>query len=172
MSGPIFRFLHEDHQRLEALLQRAAASPDRIDGSAYEEFRAGLLKHIGMEEKILLPAAQRGRGGEPLPEAAQLRLDHGAIAALLVPSPTPGIIALLRTILARHNQIEESPGGVYEQCEQLAGAEGDEILARLGAAPPPPLNPHVNSPLVFAATRRALARAGYGAEADRYLPQA
>jgi hypothetical protein len=37
-----------------------------------------------MEEKVLLPFAQKKRGGEPLPIAAKLRLDHGALAALLV----------------------------------------------------------------------------------------
>jgi hypothetical protein len=41
-----------------------------------------------MEEKVLLPAAQKARGGEPLQIAAKLRLDHGALAALLVPTPT------------------------------------------------------------------------------------
>jgi hypothetical protein len=34
------------------------SEPDNFDMSAYAQFRAGLLKHIGMEEKILLP--QRG----------------------------------------------------------------------------------------------------------------
>jgi hypothetical protein len=58
-----------------------------------------------MEEKILLPAAQRARGGEPLPVAARLRLDHGALAALLVPTPNPTILSALRGILARHNAL-------------------------------------------------------------------
>src|SRR5262245_30922604 len=74
--------------RLDALLERAMSDPENIDDSAYAQFRAGLLKHIGMEEKVLLPAAQKLRGGEPLPVAPRLRLDHGALAALLVPSPT------------------------------------------------------------------------------------
>jgi hypothetical protein len=67
-----------------------------------------------MEEKILLPAAQRARGGEPLPAAARLRLDHGAPAALLVPTPTPAILATMRGILARHNALEEEPGSSVE----------------------------------------------------------
>jgi len=56
--------------------------------AAYAEFRAGLLKHIALEEKILLPAAQRLNGANPLPIAAKPRLNHGALAALLVPTPT------------------------------------------------------------------------------------
>jgi hypothetical protein len=161
MPGPVACFLAEDHKRLGALLQRAAAHPAEIDRAAYAEFRAGLLKHIGMEEKILLPAAQRARGGEPLPIAAKLRLDHGALAALLVPTPTPAIIAALRAILAAHNTTEEGPGGVYEVCEQLAGPEAEALLARLRAAPEVPVAPYSDGPRVLAAARRALARAGY-----------
>jgi hypothetical protein len=117
-----------------------------------------------MEEKILLPAAQRARGGEPLPVAAKLRLDHGAIAALLVPTPTPAIVAALRRILTDHNLIEEDPGGLYETCDDMLAAEADEILARLRTVPDVRVNPHVDSPLVFNATRRAVARAGYDLE--------
>src|SRR5215831_15391307 len=89
--GPISRLLMADHERLDALLGRAFATPDAIDHQAYAAFRKGLLRHIGMEEKILLPATQRARGGEPLHAAARLRLDHGALAALFVPSPTAAI---------------------------------------------------------------------------------
>jgi hypothetical protein len=89
MPGRIYCFLASDHGRLDGLLQRAMTEAGAIDRAAYAEFRARLLKHIGMEEKILLPEAQRVRGGEPLAMAAKLRLDHSALAALLVPTPTP-----------------------------------------------------------------------------------
>jgi hypothetical protein len=161
MHGPLHRFLSDDHVRLEALLQRAVGDPARFDAAAYAEFRAGLLKHIGMEEKILLPAAQRARAGEPLPIAAKLRLDHGALAALLVPTPTLAVVAALRAILAAHNPIEEGPGGIYDTCEQLAGAERDALLARLRAAPEVPVARHVDGPRVLASARRALERAGF-----------
>jgi hypothetical protein len=132
--------------------------------SAYGQFRSGLLKHIGMEEKILLPAARRSRGGEPLPAAAKLRLDHGALTALLVPSPTASVVAAIRAILKAHNPIEEDPGGVYETCEELAGAEIDEILRQLQEAPEVRVLPHVDNAFVMEAARRALARAGYDLE--------
>jgi hypothetical protein len=164
MPGKIYRYLVDDHARLDRLLQRAAASPEVIEPSAYAEFRADLLKHIGMEEKILLPAAQRIRGGERLPIAARLRLDHGALAALLVPSPTRGIIAAIRAILTVHNAIEEDPGGLYETCEQLAGAETAEILARLKLVPEVAVAPHNDGPEVVEATRRGLAKVGYNLE--------
>ena len=105
------------------------SDPINIDASAYAQFRSGLLKHIGMEEKVLLPAAQKLRGGEPLPVAPKLRLDHGALAALLVPTPTAPLVAAIRAILKAHNPIEEDPGGIYEQCEELAGAEASGFCA-------------------------------------------
>ena len=160
-SGPVARLLAADHARLDALLGRATSQPGNIDGGAYAEFRSGLLKHIGMEEKMLLPAAQRARGGTPLPIAARLRLDHGALAALLVPTPTPAIIAALRRILAAHNAVEEGPDGVYEVCEQLVGDDAEALLAQLRAAPDVPVHAHVDGPRIMDATRRALARAGY-----------
>jgi hypothetical protein len=161
MAGKIYRYLAGDHERLDALLEHAISDPENIDMSAYAQFRSGLLKHIGMEEKILLPAARRIRGGEPLPVAAKLRLDHGALTALLVPSPTPQVIAAIRTILKLHNPIEEDPGGMYEACEELAGPEVDEILRQLQEAPEVKVLPHVDTPFVMEAARRALARAGY-----------
>lgn len=159
--GPVAAYLVADHDRLEALLTRATARPDAIDMVAYGEFRRGLLRHIGMEEKILLPAAARARGGAPLPAAARLRSDHGAIAALLVPTPTLAIVAALRLILAGHNLIEEGPAGVYAACERLVGPSATALAAALRAAPEVPLHAPVDDARVLAATRRALERAGY-----------
>jgi hypothetical protein len=165
VSGPIQRLLGDDHRRLDELLDSATAEPERVDRAAYVEFRAGLLKHIGMEEKILLPAAQRLRGGEPLLVAAVLRVQHGAIAALLVPTPTADVIATLRVVLGSHNPLEEDPGGMYETCERVAANEIDALVARLRAAPEVPVATHVDGPNVLGSARRALARAGFDVEA-------
>ena len=165
MPGKIYRYLADDHARLEGLLQRVTARPDSLDSEPYAAFRAGLLKHIAMEEKILLPAAQRMRGGEPLALAARLRLDHGALAALLVPTPTRSIVAAIRAILKAHNPIEEGPDGLYAQCEQLLGAEADRVLIQLRTAPEVKVAPHVDTAHVLEATRRALIKAGYALEA-------
>ena len=164
MSGKIHRYLAGDHERLDGLLERAISAPENIDGAAYSQFRLGLLKHIGMEEKVLIPAAQRLPGGEPLPVAPKLRLDHGALVALLVPSPTARIVAAIGAILEAHNPIEEDPGGVYDQCEELVGAEADRISHDLEKYPEVKVLSHVDNPFVMEATRRALARAGYNSE--------
>ncbi|MCC2643955.1 MAG: uncharacterized protein K0S45_4368 [Nitrospira sp.] len=154
-------FLTEDHRRLDTLLDSVMADSDKVDGAAYDRFRAGLLRHIGMEEKILLPAAQRLRGGESLPIATKLRLDHGALASLLMPTPTAAILAKIRGILADHNGLEEGRDGLYEICDKLAGVESAQLLATLRAAPEVNVMPPSDSPTAMNAVRRALERAGY-----------
>ena len=99
MLGKIYRYLADDHRRLDALLER----------------RYG--------KRFFFLAAQKLRGGEPLPVAPRLRLDHGDLVALLVPSPTAPVVAAIRAIFKVHNPIEEEPGGMYDHCEQLAEAE-------------------------------------------------
>jgi hypothetical protein len=159
--GPITRYLSDDHRRLDALLREATADAAHIVAGPYETFRRGLLRHIGVEEKILLPAVQRARGGEPATAATRLRLDHGAIAALLVPSPTPTILATLRDILTAHNLLEEAPDGLYAECDRLIAADADGVVVRMEAYPAVTTNPHNDAPDVLPAVARALARAGY-----------
>jgi len=162
----LVRFLAEDHARLDELFRRAVDQEGPIDQRAYDGFRASLLRHIGMEEKILLPAAQRF-GGAPLPIAHTLRLDHGALACLLMPTPTPAIIIALRAILTRHNRLEEGPDGLYVHCERLAGPEAGTLLEHLKAAPEVHVMPHSDSRQVLETVRRAVARAGYPLPEDR-----
>ena len=154
-------YLEEDHRRIEHILERATDSGDQIKPKLYEEFRGALLRHIGMEEKILFPAIRNATGGSSLPGVEQLHLDHGALAALLVPTPTVSILNALQTILRRHNVIEEGPDGIYCRFEQLPGINVDGIFARLQAAPPVPVNPHVNNATAIESMRAAVQRAGY-----------
>ncbi|MDF0676423.1 MAG: hemerythrin domain-containing protein [Nitrospira sp.] len=165
----IARLLTEDHRRLEQLLDRADLQGGKIDSVPYEAFRAGLLRHIGMEEKILFPAIQRAQQGQagsvlvpPLDSLlARLRLEHGALATLLMPSPTPAILATIRGILQRHDEIEESPDGPYAGGDNLLGKEAAQILAALRAAPTVNVMPHSDTPAVTTTLHRVLARAGY-----------
>lgn len=158
--GEIWLFLAHDHARLDSLLERAGSCRSGEELAAYAEFRRALLRHISMEEKVLLPAAERARG-TPLPEAARLRLDHGALAALMIPAPRPRIVGAIRVILERHNPIEECAGGVYDVCEELAGDAAAQMLAALKATPQVPVKPHLDTPKVYEALRHTLARAGY-----------
>jgi hypothetical protein len=153
-------WLSADHRRLDDLFARALARPDGVDPSPYAEFRRGLLRHIAIEEKLLFPAAQEAAGA-PLGAVQRLRLDHGAIAALLVPSPTTAIVDTLRAILDRHNPVEEGADGVYAQCDRLLAPRAAELVARMAAYPEPPVSPHNDDAKVMPAVRRALERAGY-----------
>jgi len=146
----IHTFLAQDHARLDTLLRRSVADPNVIDREAYKEFRAGLLRHIAMEEKVLLPDARHRRGGDPLPVAAQLRSDHGILATLLVPTPTHASVELLAKFLEEHNELEEKAGGLYATCDQLVGSEAEAVLARLRAVPEVRVAPHFDGPRVHA----------------------
>lgn len=159
-DGPISAHLTGDHARLDGLL-REVERRDPIDPEAYAEFRRGILRHIAIEEKLLLPAAQQARNGLPLESAARLRLDHGAIAALLVPTPTPAILATLRSILGRHNEVEEGPDGLYATCDRLLAADAGALVARMTAYPAVAVSPHNDAAVVMPAIERALERAGY-----------
>lgn len=169
MTGEIERFLGEDHTRLDGLLDRAIANADAVDRESYDRFRCGLLRHIRMEEKLLLPRATEAGGGRVLPIAARLRLDHGAIAALLVPSPFPALIEIVRTILARHNELEEGPRGLYADCDRLLDQRSVDLVQTLKDAPKVRASPCHDGPLVMAAAGRALRRAGYDLEAEKLL---
>jgi len=62
--GPLYQYLSDDHVRLDALLSRATAKPGAIDLEPFDEFRKGILRHISMEEKIVLPAIAKWQGGQ------------------------------------------------------------------------------------------------------------
>jgi hypothetical protein len=160
-KGPIETLLADEHRRLEALLAQATTPEGSFDLDRYSEFRAGLLRHIAQEEKILLPALERLQGGRPSALAKRLRLEHGAIAALLVPPPTPAIVATLTAILAAHHPLEEGAGGLYETADRVAAAEAVELVARLRSAPPVRASAYSEGPKVLAAIERALDRAGF-----------
>jgi len=162
MSG-IAEFLAQDHDRLDALFVKARANGERLDLGSYEAFRRGLLKHVGMEELILLPAARR-LSGAAVPLAQRTRLDHAALTSLLIPAPTAEILSVLRAVLEPHNRMEEEGDGLYAQCERALGAEAPSVLAELRAARDIPPAAHVDGPRVADSIRRALAAAGYAGE--------
>ena len=143
MIGPIEAFMTEDHVRLDVHLR--ASSGDDDD---YRVFRGGLLRHIAMEEKVLLPFARERRGGTPLVIAARLRADHSRIARLLVQSPTRPLVDELCAVLEAHNAIEEGPDGLYATCDALAGLGADTIVERLRAQPAVPLARYYDGPLL------------------------
>ncbi len=161
MPHQLYDYLAQDHDRLDRLLQTATAQPGVIDHVSYDEFRKGLLRHVGIEERIVLPAIARLQNGKQAAVAERLRLDHGALAALMVPPPTPSIIAALRSILDGHNALEEQEGGLYLLLDRLAIDEEETLLEKMRTTPEVPVMPYNEKPSVLEATRRALRRTGY-----------
>ncbi len=145
--GAIERFMVQDHARIDRLLGASEKLDGSIDPDAYAKFRHDLLRHIAMEEKVLLPYARTKRGGEALPVVASLRVDHSEIAKLLVRSPTSSILVALRELLGRHNALEEGPHGLYFTCDELAGEEASSVVERLHAQPNVPLAKYYDGPL-------------------------
>lgn len=136
---------------------RAIADPTHVDMGAYLEFRAGLLRHIAMEEKVLFAETRARRGGEPLPVTRQLHADHAAIATLLVPTPTHALLATLCEVLEEHNPLEEDADGLYDVCDRLLGDDVAGVLARMQAIPPVRASQHVDEPRVHEHLARLLA---------------
>jgi hypothetical protein len=160
-GSPISALMAAEHTRLDDLLVQAAGRDGAIDVKAYEDFRRGLLRHIAIEEKVLLPTVQQYRNGEPLALAGRLKQDHGALAALMMLPPRSATFRVTRAVLRAHNPLEDAPGGVYEACDLLVGQGVDEVLARCAAMSAVPVSPWIDSPKVLASVRRVLMRAGY-----------
>jgi hypothetical protein len=160
MNGSVHCFFAEDHRRLGALLASSVAEDGTVDLESFGVFRAGILRHIGMEEKVLFPALQRTRGGEPHPDAAGLRVDHGAIAAILVATPTPALIGQITSVLVPHNRREEQSGGIYAAADEALGtAAAERLVEELRAFPEPPLKPYNDGPRVMEHIRETLEKA-------------
>jgi hypothetical protein len=160
--GPIETFLSNDHERIYALLTRATEDPRRIDEENYAELCAGLSRHMAMEEKVLLADATLRCGHELGPAAAQLRLDHAAIRAILKARPEAPLVIELWGLLELHNLLEEGDNGIYRKCERLVGDDAGAVLASIHAVPrlvPEPFAPHVE---VADDIRRALEAAYRG----------
>lgn len=154
---PLERYLVADHEAMDRLLDRAEGG-GRLDRDAYERFRARLLRHIAIEEKILFAAARRA-GGAPLARAARLRRDHAAVTTLLVPTPDLALVGEIRAILVPHDGIEEGPGGVYDECASLLGDAWREVLAQAQSYPAVKVAAHFDGRGTVRTAAEALARA-------------
>lgn len=155
----ITEYLVRDHARLHALLDGASQGVE-LNANSFEDFRAGLLRHIGIEEKILFPAVKKARGGQSLESAVALRVEHAALTSLLVPTPDMALCNEIRALLSDHDKREEEPGGVYAQCNQvLTPAAAQELGARAVAYPSVPLAKHFDGAHTHRTAEGALAAA-------------
>jgi hypothetical protein len=154
----ITSYLLADHRRLEQLLASASEGPC-FDAKAFAAFREGLLRHIAIEEKLLLRAARDAQNGVPLERARRLRIEHGAIASLLVPTPDRALCEELTILLRAHDALEEGSGGVYEECERLfSEAQSSALAEQAEAFGAIPVAQHFDGPRALRSASEALLR--------------
>ncbi len=165
MPGPIYEYFEADHARLDALAKKAGADPASLDREAFDALRAGLLRHIGMEEKFLFPALRQATGGDPGIELKRFRVEHAAITSLLVGTPTADLLMEIQSILTPHNRAEEATRGLYETCDDILGSDGESVLARVRAYRAPRLRPYQDHARVLRTARDALRMAAGGGKA-------
>jgi hypothetical protein len=123
------------------------------------------MKHIAMEEKLVIPAATAARDGKPLHIARQLRFEHGALAALLIPPPTNGVLTVIRKLFKHHHYLEEGEGGLYEVCERLNEETSADILTKAQNFQDIVMLPNSGADIAYEAAIRALEKAGVQATA-------
>jgi hypothetical protein len=148
--------LEADHRRIDVLFARAVVNAERFDAEAFEAARGALLRHIGIEEKILLPALRAKRGEAVRALAERLRIEHGAIGALLVPTPDAALVGEVCALLEKHNPLEEGEDGLYAQCDATLDDQREVLLARIAAAKVPPLAAHFDGHGTFRTAADAL----------------
>jgi hypothetical protein len=156
MNGPLHRFFAADHRRLDALLRRAVSVPGRVDLVPFGEFRAGILKHIGMEEKVLFPAARHAREA-PLvlagPPARGPRRDRGPAGADADACPRggdrvgPGPAQSSRRGAGRRLRRLRRGGG---------SGEAERLVQELRAFPEVPLKAYNDGPAILAHIQETL----------------
>ena len=152
-------WLSRDHAEIDILL-RTALDAEPFDAATFAEFRERLLRHIGIEERLLFPAVKRVNEGR-LPEGARmLRIDHAALSSLLVPTPDRALAHEIASLLARHNDLEERPGGAYDQCLELLDEQtAEELLYAADGRLPVPTARYFDGPGTVRTAHAALQKA-------------
>ncbi|MEO8218001.1 MAG: hemerythrin domain-containing protein [Acidobacteriota bacterium] len=144
MSETVHDLLSRDHVRLDGLLEAALRPDGGIDAQAYAAFRSGLLRHIGIEERVLF--AELRRQSEFSDLERQLHRDHAAMAALLALAPAKREIELIRQILSDHNPLEEEAEGLYYRVVNLPESNASRLIERIREFPQVPVAPYSDSP--------------------------
>jgi hypothetical protein len=129
-------WLVRDHDEVDALLRKARA-PEAFDLEAFGRFRERLLRHIGVEERLLFSAIARTNQGQ-LPEiVSEVQIEHAALTSLLVPTPDYVLAEEIAGLLERHSNLEEFPAGVYDQCLAMLDDEtADDVFCDACASRP------------------------------------
>jgi len=152
-------FLTQTHEQLRDLLSKSL-SIQGVQIEHYETFRTELLKHIGVEEHIVLPLVEE-RSPQRFFALRQIRLEHKAIGVLLALPPTGEIITVLRNLLKKHDFLEETPDTLYDILDECCVADQPELLERIKDYPGLPLSEIVSGTPTIDDAKRAIYSAGY-----------
>ncbi len=117
--GSIFKFMSEDHDRLDSILENYGKSRNNADeaGRLFSEFEAGLQRHIVWEEEILFPLFEDKMDIHNEGPTEVMRVEHRQIKDVLVKmhdavskgdTNTWQLEADLRSVLKPHNDKEEN----------------------------------------------------------------
>lgn len=158
MASGVTRLLAAEHADSQAMLRACLAPDGAVDLKRFDAFRHALLRHIAIEEKVLMPALTRALGRSPLFQNG-LRKDHAGVAALCVPTPTREWLEDLRELLEHHQRVEEAPGGFYALVDQHLGGD-PELLAAVSGFPQLTLPDFVRGPKVRELLQQVLALTG------------
>lgn len=152
-------FLTQTHEELRDLLDKSL-SVEGVQLEPYEAFRTELLKHIGVEEHIVLPLVEE-RSPQRFFALKQIRLEHRAIGMLLALQPSGEIITVIRNLLKKHDFLEETPDTLYDILDDCCADDQPELLKRIREYPGLPLSDVVEETPTLEDARRAIYRAGY-----------
>jgi hypothetical protein len=114
------RAMESDHRRIEESLSRALKGPT-LDEGCYREFREVLLRHIGIEERVLLCGLKAAR--IDFAQAKAIHREHAAMGALLAAVPDTSLARELERLLVGHIDLEESPEGLFALCRSGLSAQ-------------------------------------------------
>lgn len=156
----IQKTLTRDHERLDALLGRAIGPDGTVDLDVFDAFRRALLRHIGIEERILFPALRESGGWTEVEQ--QLHRDHAALAALLVPPPSRAEVENIRAVLTEHNPLEEGDSGFYARIESLPAETLATLNERVQAYPEVKTAPYNESEILRRSLEQLLRQAAEG----------
>ncbi len=148
-----------DHREIDALLRRSLPEGG-FEAEPFARFRERLLRHIGIEEKLLFPATRRRSPDREAVRLSRLRVEHGGLTSLLVPTPDRALACEIRALLVQHNEIEEGLDGVYQRCINVLTAEDARALLQSARARAPvPTTGYFDGPGTVRTAAEALAKA-------------
>jgi iron-sulfur cluster repair protein YtfE (RIC family) len=131
-------YLQADHRRLDGLIEACRATLAAGDSGAaaglFGEFRAGLLRHIKIEEEMVFPEFEAATGLDPTHgPTGVMRYEHEEITRMLelirelLSAPEPGVPEFerlrdrLTSLLHEHNAKEERI--LYPMTDRMVQAE-------------------------------------------------